>query len=130
MTSKFKKLLLASAFVVGGANAAQAAAGFIALEGSDATTFHGDMAYTSQLFKYLQGSSSLPVLVIGFPLSPMITGGVTTVTAASLAGQTLSDYSAIYLESPGGCCTANPAAINIQGIAFTFAPFFEVNRVS
>ena len=116
MTSKFKKLLLASAFVVGGANAAQAAAGFIALEGSDATALHHDMAYTMQLFSYLKGASALPVLTVGSVDISAITG-VPTVLAPSLTGLTLSDYSAIYVESPGGCCTANPNAIAGFGAA-------------
>jgi len=116
MTSKFKKLLLASAFLVSGASAAQAAAGFVALEGSDATALHADMAYTMQLFSYLKGSSSLPVLVLGsVDLSAI--AGVPTTLVGSLAGVTLSNYSALYVEAPGGCCTSNPAAVNGFGAA-------------
>jgi hypothetical protein len=93
--------------------------GFVALEGSDATALHHDASYTPQLFGYLQGSSTLPVLVIGgVDLSALgITGGVATVTVGSITGQDLTKYSAIYIESPGGCCTADNTALNGFGAA-------------
>jgi len=90
-------------------------AGFIALEGSDATALHHDASYTPQLFGYLQGSSTLPVLVFnpsGVIDLSAISGGVATVDKTSLTGLTLSDYSAIYIESPGGCCAADNTALN------------------
>lgn len=105
---------------------AQMWANEIALEGSDATAFHGTLAgnpaaqlYTSQLMGFLQGGSSKPVLVLG-GITLLGTGGTnldtagTTVTAAgySLAGLTLSDYSAIYVESAGGCCTQADTSIS------------------
>ena len=93
-------------------------AGFIALEGSDATALHHDASYTPQLFSYLQGSSTLPVLVFNpagvIDLSG-ISGGVATVNATTLTGLTLSDYSAIYIESPGGCCAANNTVLDGHG---------------
>jgi hypothetical protein len=95
-----------------------AASGFIALEGSDATTFHQDPQYTPQLFKYLQGGSSKDVLVFmpGGGPNPGPTGvSVTTVT--SLAGVNFSNYSALYVESGGGCCTADPTALDGYGAA-------------
>jgi hypothetical protein len=93
-------------------------AGFVALEGSDATALHHDASYTPQLFSYLQGSSSLPVLVYNpagvIDLSG-IDGGVGLVNKTSLTGLTLSDYSAIYIESPGGCCQADNTVLNGHG---------------
>lgn len=84
-------------------------AGNIALEGSDATAFHDDPTYTHQLFTYLQGGSSKPVLVLGgVPLTGLSAGQAvmdTNSNSYSLAGYNLSDYSAVYVESVGGCCT-------------------------
>jgi hypothetical protein len=98
-----------------GARPALADPGFVALEGSDATAFHHDPVYTPELFKYLQGSSSLPVLVYNpagvIDLSG-ITGGVSTVDETSLTGLTLSNYSAIYIESVGGCCIPDQTVLN------------------
>ncbi len=83
------------------------AAGTIALEGSDATTFHEDVIYTSQLFSFLRGGSSKPVLVLGtFGLSGV---PADTVYKATLVGVTLTDYSGLYIESIFGCCTQNRA---------------------
>ncbi|WP_223797656.1 PEPxxWA-CTERM sorting domain-containing protein [Sphingomonas nostoxanthinifaciens] len=45
------------------------------------------------------------------------TGAVSTVYASSLAGKTLSSYSAIYIESPSGCCVADNTALNGYGAA-------------
>jgi len=96
------------------------AAGFIALEGSDATTFHHDASYTPQLFKYLKGSSSLDVLIFQ-PGGGPVPGptGVSTTVVSSLAGVTFSNYSALYVESGGGCCTANPHALDGFGAAIS-----------
>jgi hypothetical protein len=79
----------------------------IALEGSDATAFHEDGNYTHQLFTYLQGGSSLPVLVLGgVPLSPIVpTTQYTLNPTYSLTGINLANFSAVYIESVGGCCT-------------------------
>lgn len=97
---------------------ALAGSGFVALEGSDATTFHMDPQYTPQIFKYLKGSSSLDVLVFqpGGGPNPGPTGvGTTMVT--SLAGVNFSNYSALYIESGGGCCVADPTALDGYGAA-------------
>jgi len=97
------------------AGAAMADAGFIALEGSDATALHFDAQYTPQLFSYLQGSSGKNVLVYnpaGVIDLSSISGGVPLTNVTSLVGLTLSDYAAIYIESPGGCCTANNTVLN------------------
>ena len=94
-----------------------AAPGFIALEGSDATTFHNDPVYTPQLFSYLKGSSIKNVLILGDGASNPSPTGVSLSYASSLAGLTLSDYAAIYVKAPGGCCTADPTALNGYGAA-------------
>jgi hypothetical protein len=124
--SKVKSIALASCSLAAAlalSGAAQAAsAGFVALEGSDATALHHDSQYTPQLFHYLQGSSTLPVLVYNPGFGGVIdlsgiTGGVAVVNKTSLIGLTLSDYSAIYIESTGGCCTADNSALNGFGAA-------------
>ena len=87
----------------------------IVLEGSDATSFHHDALYTSQLLGFLKISSSLPVLVMG-------TGGVLAGAPAgtvydstySLTGFNLANFSAIYFQSPGGCCGAPDASTSIS----------------
>ena len=89
--------------------------GFISLEGSDATALHMDAQYTPQLFKYLQGSSSKDVLVYnpaGVIDLSSISGGVGITNVTSLTGVTFSDYSAMYIESPSGCCTADNSVLN------------------
>jgi hypothetical protein len=99
---------------------AHAAAGFIALEGSDATAFHHDGIYSPELFKYLQGPSSKNVLVLG-PNYGLLSGSVPLTYTPTLTGVTLSDYSALYIEAPGTCCTADPTAINgFGGAVSTF----------
>jgi hypothetical protein len=84
--------------------------GNIALEGSDATAFHRDANYTLQLFTYLQGGSALKVLILGgVPLLGV--SGISVMDTNSnpyaLSGATnynLANYSAVYIESVGGCC--------------------------
>ena len=101
---------------------ALAASGFVALEGSDATAYHHDAQYTPQLFHYLQGSSTKSVLIYN-PAGAIdltgITGGVATTDVISLTGVTLSDYSALYIESPGGCCAADNTVLNGFGTEVT-----------
>jgi hypothetical protein len=89
-------------------------AGNIVLEGSDATADHYDAPYTTQLFTYLQGGSSKKVLVLG---GNSLSGSVSTsqyvlAPGYSLSGYTLSDYSAVYIESISGCCTQADTAIS------------------
>jgi hypothetical protein len=88
--------------------------GNIVLEGSDATAYHHDGAYTTQLFTYLQGGSSLPVLVLGGnALSPVVPAGQYTLDSTySLAAYNLANYSAVYIESVDGCCTQADTSIS------------------
>ncbi len=112
-TAKFKALLAVAALACFGSSAAWA--NQIVLEGSDATSFHHDSLYTSQLLTFMRNGSPLPVLVMG-------TGGVLSGAPAgtvydstySLAGFNLSNYSAIYFQSPGGCCGAPDASTSIS----------------
>jgi len=102
------------------ASAAQAAtAGFVALEGSDATALHHDPGYTVNLFNYLQGASALPVLVYNpagiIDLSAIAAAPIVNTT--TLTGVDLSLYSAVYIESPSGCCTADNTVLNGFGSA-------------
>lgn len=115
--SKFLTQMMIAAGLMAASVAAQATPGFVALEGSDATALHHDSSYTPQLFSYLQGGSSKNVLVLGSIDLSSITGGVATTNVSSLAGVDLSLYSAIYIESPGGCCTADKNILNGFGAA-------------
>ena len=93
------------------------AAGFIALEGSDATGFHGDVGYSTQLFSYLKGASTKSVLVYN-PFGTLnldATTGQTNTYVTSLAGVTFSDYSAIYVQPSGGCCSLDPTVLDGYG---------------
>src|ERR1700751_2505119 len=96
------------------AGGAQAASGFVALEGSDATAFHQDPQYTPQLFAFLAGPSSLPVLVYNpagtIPINNP--GTATLVYSTTLPAVLTGVYSAIYIESPGGCCAADNTVLN------------------
>lgn len=108
MLRKFFKTLVATLAIA----AAPAMAATLALEGSDATTFHRDSTYSMQLFSFLKSDSynpSLPVLVFG-------TGGTLsgvpadTVYSATLPGTLAGVYSAVYVGSPGGCCSEQPVS--------------------
>lgn len=104
-------ILLAAALF---AAPAFAAPGFIALEGSDATSFHRDSQYSTQLFSYLKGGSSKKVLVYNQSGTFNIDAstGQTNAYTTTLAGVTLSDYSALYIQTPGTCCSANNTVLN------------------
>ena len=117
--NKFLTKLMIGASLLAAAVSAHATPGFISLEGSDATAFHQDPTYEPQLFKYLQGASAKPVLVYNPSGTVTLTqlGGVPVVYTTSLVGVTLSSYSALYIESSGGCCTADKNALNGFGAA-------------
>lgn len=108
MLRKFFKTLVATLAIA----AAPAMAATLALEGSDATSLHHDSTYSRQLFSFLKSDSynaSLPVLVFG-------TGGTIpgtpadTVYSATLPGTLAGVYSAVYVQSPGGCCSEQPVS--------------------
>ena len=109
-------IMLAAALL---ASPSLAAPGFIALEGSDATSFHGDPQYSAQLFTYLKGGSSKQVLIYNrsgtFNIDSQ-TGQMSAYTT-TLVGVTLSDYSALYIQTPGTCCTADNTVLNGFGTA-------------
>lgn len=103
------------------ASPALAAPGFVALEGSDATTFHHDAQYSTQLFSYLKGASSKSVLIYNQSGTYNIDGstGQTNAYTTTLAGVTLSDYSALYIQTPGTCCSADNSVLNGYGASVT-----------
>ena len=117
----FRRLVTAAAFAAAAltGGGAYATPGFIALEGSDATAFHQDPSYTPELFHYLSNGSSIPVLV--YDTTGTITvqhpGTANVDYTTTLAGLTLTptNYSAIYIESPGGCCSADNTVLNGYG---------------
>ncbi len=82
----------------------------LVLEGSDASTFHdlqpGGLAYVTQLFAFLKDGSALPVAVFGNG-SLMTTAPADTVFLSDLSGISSGTYSALYIQSPGGCCSQN-----------------------
>ena len=105
-------LLAAGSVMV--ATPASAAPGFISLEGSDATSFHHDSSYSTQLFKYLKGTSAKKVLIYNpsgtIPIDA--TTGLTNAYTKTLTGVTLTDYSALYLQTPHRCCSASLTALD------------------
>ena len=105
-------LLAAGSVMV--ATPASAAPGFISLEGSDATSFHHDSSYSTQLFKYLKGASAKKVLIYNpsGTINIDATTGLTNAYTKTLTGVTLTDYSALYLQTPHRCCTASVTALD------------------
>src|ERR1035437_5014681 len=87
-------------------------AGTIILEGSDAIGYHCPLgnaaacAYEAQVWRALDGSSALPIAVIGNATGGINSqgSGVTIDTFASVAAAgTLSNYAALWFEAGGGC---------------------------
>lgn len=111
MRSRILALGAALVAAVGFIGTAHAGPGFVALEGSDATAFHQDPSYTPELFNYLDNGTAMPVLVLG-TVSILHVGAAVVDYKTSLTGVTLSGYSAIYIESPSGCCTADNTILN------------------
>lgn len=113
------KMLLATVAAAALAGPALAAPGFVSLEGSDATTFHHDSQYSTQLFTYMKGSSIKPVLIYNASGTFNIdaTTGQTNSYTTTLAAITLSDYSALYIQTPGTCCNADNTVLNGFGLA-------------
>lgn len=121
--NKFLTLALGSAAALALAASAPASANTLVLEGSDATSYHQDAAYSAQLFGYLKGASALPVLVYG---GVSISGAPAgTVYSTSLAGLNTANYSAVYLQStPGGCCDDAYSAVNGDASKANLASFY------
>ncbi|WP_417069704.1 PEP-CTERM sorting domain-containing protein [Niveibacterium terrae] len=93
----------------------------IFLAGSEAASFHHIDAYTNPVFKQLEGTSTLPVLVInnfgataGFYAD---TGGVavTYMSPTEFSTATLSNYSTMFFASPGTCCGDPYALLGSRG---------------
>jgi hypothetical protein len=105
------RCLAAVGFVLASSAAGNAT---LILEGSDASGVHGlqtgGPTYTTQLFTFMQGGSSNPVLVFGSSGStPSAPAG--TVFTNDLSGLNFSLYSGLYIQSPGGCCSQNRAGV-------------------
>ncbi len=107
MKSKFLLRLLTGLGVAFAMTSVQAKT--LVLEGSDATALHHDSVYTSQLFAFMREGSSLPVLVFGTVNLNASGAPADTVYTTNLTGLSTSSYSALYIESPGGCCDQNLA---------------------
>ncbi len=110
-------LLAVPAFL--GASAAQASTIFLA--GSEAASYHRLDEYTNPVFRQLQGTATLPILVINdFRAGPGFyadTGGVavTYVSPAEFLTETLSGYSGLFFASPGKCCSDPSAFLGARG---------------
>jgi PEP-CTERM motif len=86
----------------------------VVLEGSDATALHHDTTYITQLFGYLKSDSTFntkPVLIICdgatacVPSTPAGTVQISVAAFSALSQADLnSNYSAVYVSSPGTCC--------------------------
>ena len=108
------KTLAAIALATTFATPTFAAAGFVALEGSDATSLHHDPSYSTKLFNYLEGGSGKQVLIYNQSgtLNIDTPTGRTNAYVTSLTGVLLSNYSALYIQTPGACCNANNTVLN------------------
>src|SRR5882672_3339257 len=73
----------------------------IVLEGSDATSFHHDGLYTTQLFTFMQNGSSLPILVMG---TGGTLSGVTTCTGPG---------------TPAGCQAVYDSSYSLSGFTLS-----------
>lgn len=99
-------------------------AGTIILEGSDAIGLHctqeasaGACTYEAQVWKALDGSSALPIAVIGDVSGVSSQGSGITIhdfTSVAAAGS-LNQYAALYFLAGGGCCTENDSLITAAG---------------
>lgn len=105
---------------------APAQASTIFLLGTDAMSFHSDDEFSRPVFAQLQGPSSLPVLVLnnfGASAGFYDSGSVVLDFALdNLSGKTLSDYSAVFVASPGTCCS-DPAQFVTPADAAAIAAF-------
>ncbi len=98
-------------------------AGTVILEGSDAIGFHcpsgnaSACTYTGQVWKALDGSSGLPIAVIGDVAGIGSQGSGVTITdfTSVAAAGSLSKYAALYFLATGGCCTENDSLITAAG---------------
>ena len=114
MISRFPRLLLGLGAVALFGAMSLNAAGLIILEGSDAQTFHGYLAYSNAFMNGAQAFSSAPLLpVLAVGSDPIGAPAAGKVFEADLCAETLAsllaNYSAIYLGSPGTCCSENSA---------------------
>jgi hypothetical protein len=102
------------ALLLGAFTVAPTLAGTLALEGSDATALHHDSTYITQLFGFLKAEGGgLPVFVLG-GVSLGAPAGADTVYGAALPATLLGVHSAVYVESPGGCCDETALSPAVQ----------------
>ncbi len=118
MLRKLLKFLVATFAVCSGT----AMAGTVVLEGSDAVSLHHDSTYATQLFSFLKSDSynaALPVFVLGSISGiPGLPGD--TVASTTLPGALFGVYSAVYVQSPGGCCSERPVSAADQAAIAAF----------
>ena len=111
-TKSMKQTLAAMAMLTGISFASPASAvGLLILEGSDAQTFHSLEPYSTNFQNGLPTFSTAPTLPVAILTSnPSGTPSVGKVFLASLPSlaDLLSTYSALYIGSPGTCCSETP----------------------
>lgn len=124
----FKKLLVGLGTALSLSVGSTAFAGTVVLEGSDASTYHagslGGAEYLTQLFSYLKSDSSFntkPVFVLGDHMHGAPAGTVDSTTLLPLFdGTGAALYSAVYVQSPGGCCSERPVSAADQAAIAAF----------
>jgi hypothetical protein len=118
-TSALARFFILVVLAFFGASSAQASTIFLA--GSEAASFHHIDAYTNPVFRQLQDTSTLPILVINdFSAGPGFyadTGGVavTYVSPTGFLAETLSAFSGLFFASPGTCCSDPYAYLGTRG---------------
>jgi len=124
--------------LVGASGLARVAhASTVILEGSDAIGLHctqegvaGACTYEAQTWKALDGSSHLPIAVIGDVAGVSAEGSGITIddfTSVAAAGA-LSQYAALYFLSSGGCCTENDSLITAAGAQAAVTNYLNVDN--
>lgn len=110
MNKLLKFMLTTCLSVAGFALGANANAGSIFLIGSDVVSFHGDASYINPFMDQMGNNGTKKILFLNDwgAFSTNYTNGNVTFDFEALSFMTstvdLSAYSAIYVDSPGGCC--------------------------
>jgi hypothetical protein len=132
------RLVIPLALLLALASLKPMSAGVIVLEGTDANGVHcfevGEQAYANQLLAGLKGSSTLPVLILKTAATPacsITTSPVPHVFTTSLAAASPAfspaNYSALYIMSPGGCCSDGRSLVSAADQA-AIAAFVAAGR--
>jgi hypothetical protein len=125
----FAALIAAATMSATAAQAGPFGAGLIVLEGSDAQTYHGLQPYSTNFQTGLQLYSSAPTLKVlqtGYQSTGSAPAGTDFVS--SLVGVDLTQYSGLYIGSPGSCCSENDAAVADASVQAAILAFHDLGR--